>query len=56
MNNSNQDAPLIIGVDNGFGNTKTRNCCFPTGVLSYDKEPTFKRNLLVYGGRYYLRR
>ena len=54
MTNSNQDAPLIIGVDNGFGNTKTRNCCFPTGVLSYDREPTFKRNLLVYDGRYYL--
>ena len=38
MNSENRDAPLIIGVDNGFGNTKTRNCCFPTGVLSYDKE------------------
>ena len=46
--------PIIIGIDHGYGNIKTANCCFKTGVASFDKEPTFKSNLLVYEGRYYL--
>ena len=50
----NQNTPVIIGIDHGYGNVKTRNCCFPTGVLAFDKEPTFKQNLLIYEGRYYL--
>ena len=46
--------PIIIGIDHGYGNIKTANCCFKTGVASFDKEPTFKSNLLVYEDRYYL--
>jgi len=46
--------PIIIGIDHGYGNIKTACCCFKTGVAAYDKEPTFKSNLLVYEGRYYL--
>ena len=46
--------PIIIGIDHGYGNIKTSNCCFKTGVASFDKEPTFKSNLLVYEDRYYL--
>ena len=52
MNNNTN--PIIIGIDHGYGNIKTAHCCFRTGVAAYDKEPTFKSNLLVYGGRYYL--
>ncbi|MBQ6117133.1 MAG: ParM/StbA family protein [Oscillospiraceae bacterium] len=44
----------IIGVDHGYGNTKTANHCFKTGILSYDAEPLFTREMLVYGGRHYL--
>ena len=44
----------IIGIDHGYGNMKTANCCFPTGVAAYDKEPVFKDNMLVWNGRYYL--
>jgi len=44
----------IIGIDHGYGNIKTANCCFPTGVTVYDKEPTFKENLLVWNEKYYL--
>lgn len=44
----------IIGIDHGYGNMKTANCCFTTGVSAYDKEPTFKENLLVWDGQYYL--
>ena len=54
MNNYNNTNPIIIGIDHGYGNIKTAHCCFKTGVVSYDKEPTFKSNLLVYEGRYYL--
>jgi len=44
----------IIGVDHGYGNVKTANCCFPAGVSAYDKEPVFKENLLEWNGGYYL--
>ena len=43
----------IIGVDHGYGNIKTANYCFPTGVESSDTEPTFKQDLLIYEGQYY---
>ena len=44
----------IIGIDHGYGNMKTANHCFPTGILGYDQEPLFTRDMLVYEGRYYL--
>ncbi len=46
--------PVIIGIDHGYGNIKTAHAVFKTGVTVYDKEPTFKNNLLIYGGRYYI--
>ena len=54
MNNYNNTNPIIIGIDHGYGNIKTAHCCFKTGVAAYDKEPTFKNNLLIYEGKYYL--
>jgi plasmid segregation protein ParM len=54
MNYMNNTNPIIIGIDHGYGNIKTAHCCFKAGVAAYDKEPTFKSNLLVYEGRYYL--
>ena len=44
----------IIGIDHGYGNMKTANCCFPTGVTAYDHEPLFTADILTYNGRYYL--
>ena len=44
----------IIGIDHGYGNMKTANCCFQTGVTGYDSEPLFTKDMLVYDGRYYL--
>lgn len=44
----------IIGINHGYGNMKTANCCFPTGITAYDHEPLFTADMLVYGGRYYL--
>lgn len=43
----------IIGIDHGYGNMKTANCCFPTGVLVSDTEPTFGGDVLVWNGQYY---
>ena len=54
MNILNHNAPIIIGIDHGYGNIKTAHHCFKTGVASYDKEPTFKANLLIYNGCYYI--
>jgi plasmid segregation protein ParM len=45
---------MMIGIDSGYGNIKTANCCFPSCVSAYDVEPVFKENLLIYDGRYYL--
>ena len=45
---------MIIGVDHGYGNIKTANHCFKTGILSYDSEPLFTGDMLTYNGRYYL--
>ena len=44
----------LIGVDHGYGNIKTANCCFPTGIMGYDAEPLFTADMLIYEGRYYL--
>ena len=44
----------VIGIDHGFGNVKTASCCFRSGVTLCEKEPTFKANMLVYDGCYYL--
>ena len=49
----NKELPAVIGVDHGYGNIKTANVCFPTGITAWDTEPTFKNDLLVYGGRCY---
>jgi len=50
----NYQSTLIIGIDHGYGNIKTANCCFGTGIIASDKEPVFKENLLVWNNKYYL--
>ena len=44
----------IIGIDHGFGNMKTANFCFSTGIIAYDSEPLFTADMLVYENKYYL--
>jgi plasmid segregation protein ParM len=44
----------IIGIDHGYGNMKTANYCFKTGIVAYDFEPLFTKDMLVYDSRYYL--
>ena len=44
---------LIIGIDHGYGNMKTANCCFPTGVMASNTEPIFVSDLLQWNNKYY---
>ena len=44
---------MIIAVDHGYGNMKTANHCFPSGILVHEGEPTFLDNLLFYEDQYY---
>lgn len=38
----------IIGIDHGYGNMKTANCCFQAGVTVYDKEQ-FSKTICLFG-------
>lgn len=44
----------IIGIDHGYGNMKTANHRFKTGISAYDSEPLFTADTLTFNGRYYL--
>ena len=44
---------VIIGIDHGYGNIKTANHIFKTGLLKNDGEPLFTKNMIVYNGKYY---
>ena len=50
----NCNTSKIIGIDHGYGNMKTANFCFPTGIIAYDSEPLFTAEMLVYDNKYYL--
>ena len=54
MKNSNDS--LILGIDHGYGNIKTENKTFSTGVYVSDTEPAFKDNLLTWNGNTHLLR
>ena len=43
----------IIGIDHGYGNMKTANCCFQTGLIASDTEPPFANDLLIWNNKYY---
>lgn len=55
INITYSDTPeVVIGIDHGYGNIKTANFCFSSGVIAYDREPTFQSNMLIYDGHYYI--
>ncbi len=54
MMNLTNNNTMIIGIDHGYGNIKTAHHCFKSGITAYDKEPTFKDNMLVYDNKYYI--
>ena len=54
MNNLYADGKLVIGIDHGYGNMKTRNVVFKSGVKSYSEEPAIATNVLQLDGMYYV--
>lgn len=44
----------IIGIDHGNAAVKTKNTSFMNGITEYDFEPYTKRDVLEYGGKYYV--
>ena len=43
----------IIGIDHGFGNIKTRNCCFSNGITRVSDSPITYDNILEFEGKCY---
>ena len=44
----------IIGVDHGYAAMKTVHGSFPSGLVVYEHEPYTQKNVLEYGGTYYV--
>ena len=42
---------MIIGIDHGYYAIKTKQVCFPTGLMRYTYEPYTMQNVLQYGRR-----
>ena len=45
---------MIIGIDNGYGNTKTARTCFKTAIMKYDSKPVLSRNFIEYEDAFYV--
>ena len=45
---------LTIGIDHGYSMMKGPHCAFPTGLEAYDYKPYTQRNVLEYGGKFYV--
>ena len=39
MDSFNINGKILIGIDHGYGNMKTRHTVFKSGVKCYEKEP-----------------
>lgn len=45
---------VLIGIDHGYGNMKTRHYVFKSGVKCYDKEPLASEEVVHYNGMFYV--
>lgn len=45
---------MIIGIDHGYGNMKTANTVFKSGVEEYSTEPVVSKNYVQYKDKYYV--
>ena len=54
MEGFNINGKLLIGIDHGYGNMKTRHYVFKSGVKSYESEPAIASNVLEYNSQYYV--
>lgn len=54
MDRLNYKGKEIIGIDQGFGNMKTRHIVFKSGIKEYEEKPAFGEDILEYNGKYYV--
>ena len=54
MEKYNINGKIIIGIDHGYGNMKTRHTVFKSGVRCFDSEPPVASNVLEYRDKYYV--
>lgn len=54
MEGFNINGKILIGIDHGYGNMKTRHTVFKSGVKCYPSEPPIASEVLAYEGRYYV--
>lgn len=45
---------IVIGVDHGYAAIKTAHFSFPTGLVEYEHEPYTQKDVLEYGGKFYV--
>lgn len=45
---------IIIGIDHGYAAMKTSHFSFPAGLVEYEHEPYTSKDVLEYGGKYYV--
>ncbi len=45
---------IVIGIDHGYAAMKSKNFSFPTGLVEYEHEPYTQKDVLEYGGKYYV--
>lgn len=50
MEGFNINGKILIGIDHGYGNMKTRHTVFKSGVKCYEAEPSIATSILEYGG------
>jgi hypothetical protein len=54
INRKDNNSMNIIGIDHGFGYTKTANTCFSSGVTLFENEPYTQRDVLKLNKKYYV--
>ena len=45
---------ITIGIDHGYAAMKSVHFSFPTGLVEYEHEPYTQKDVLEYGGKYYV--
>ena len=45
---------ITIGVDHGYAAIKSTHCAFPTGLVEYENESYTQKDVLEYGGKFYV--
>lgn len=48
------EKPVVLGIDHGYYNMKSKNCVFASGLTAYAHEPYTKENVLEMGGKFYV--